>query len=75
MFFSFLTHLDYGWGEFCVRALDEIPSQICFEWSMPKPRPMMPYRNRRPFTKAELQRLFDHIDDLVDREYAAGSKR
>ena len=30
---------------------------------------------RRAFTKAELQRLFDYLDDLVDREYAAGSKR
>ena len=30
---------------------------------------------KRSFTKAELQRLFDYIDDLVDREYAAGSKR
>ncbi|WP_284976769.1 hypothetical protein [Arthrobacter sp. efr-133-TYG-104] len=30
---------------------------------------------RRSFTKAELQRLFDHIDDLIDREYAAGTKR
>jgi integrase/recombinase XerD len=30
---------------------------------------------RRAFTKKELQRLFDYLDDLVDREYAAGSKR
>jgi hypothetical protein len=30
---------------------------------------------RRAFTKVELQRIFDHIDDLVDREYAAGTKR
>lgn len=30
---------------------------------------------RRAFTKAELQGIFDHIDDLVDREYVAGTKR
>lgn len=30
---------------------------------------------RRAFTKVELQRIFDSIDDLVDREYAAGTKR
>ena len=30
---------------------------------------------RRAFTLQELQRLFDRLDDLVDREHAAGSKR
>jgi len=30
---------------------------------------------RRAFTTAELQRLFDHLDDVVDREHAAGTKR
>jgi integrase/recombinase XerD len=30
---------------------------------------------KRPFTKAELQRLFHYIDDLIDHEYEAGSKR
>ncbi|MEO3939518.1 hypothetical protein V3C41_00370 [Paenarthrobacter nicotinovorans] len=31
--------------------------------------------HKRSFTKSELQWLFAHIDDLVDRRYAAGSKR
>ena len=31
--------------------------------------------SRRAFSKPELQRLFDYLDDLIDREYAAGSKR
>lgn len=30
---------------------------------------------RRVFPKAELQRLFDHLDDQIDREHAAGGKR
>ena len=30
---------------------------------------------RRAFKRKELQKLFDYMDDLVDREYAAGSKR
>jgi hypothetical protein len=30
---------------------------------------------RRSFTKSELQRLLDYIDDLIDREYEAGTKR
>lgn len=76
MFCSYLTHPGYGWGEFCERTFGDIPSQICFEWNTPRHTTddAVPAQ-RRAFTKAELQRLFDHIDDLVDGEYAAGTKR
>ncbi|MGP5670230.1 tyrosine-type recombinase/integrase [Glutamicibacter arilaitensis] len=76
MFCAFLTHPGYGWGEFCERSFGDIPSQICFEWNMPRHTTddAVPAR-KRSFTKAELQRLFDYLDDLVDQEYAAGSKR
>jgi integrase/recombinase XerD len=76
MFCSYLTHPGYGWGEFCERTFGDIPSQICFEWNTPRHTTddAVPAA-RRAFTKAELQRIFDHIDDSVDREYAAGSKR
>jgi hypothetical protein len=76
MFCSYLTHPGYGWGEFCERTFGGIPSQICFEWNTPRHTTddAVPAQ-RRAFTKAELQRIFDHIDDLVDREYAAGSER
>ncbi len=49
---------------------------FCFEWNRPRHTTddAVPAK-KRSFTKAELQRLFDYIDDLVDREYAAGSKR
>jgi integrase/recombinase XerD len=75
-FCSYLTHPGYGWGEFCQPTFGDIPSQICFEWNTPRHTTddAVPAQ-RRAFTKAELQRLFDYIDDLVDREYAAGSKR
>jgi len=76
MFCSYVTHPGYGWGEFCERTFGDIPTQICFEWNTPRHTTddAVPAA-RRAFTKAEPQRIFDHIDDLVDREYAAGTKR
>ncbi|MGF4042316.1 tyrosine-type recombinase/integrase [Paenarthrobacter nitroguajacolicus] len=76
MFCAYLTHPGYGWGEFCERTFGDIPSQICFEWNMPRHTTddAVPAQ-RRSFTKTELQRLFDYIDDLIDREYEAGTKR
>jgi site-specific recombinase XerD len=76
MFCAYLTHPAYGWGELCERTFGDIPTQICFEWNTPRHTTddAVPAR-RRAFTVQELQRLFDHQDDLVDREYAAGSKR
>lgn len=76
MFCAYLTHPAYGWPEFCERAFGDTPAQVCFEWNTPRHTAddAVP-PGRRAFTKAELQRLFDYLDDLVDREYAAGSKR
>jgi integrase/recombinase XerD len=75
-FCSFVTNPAYGWAQFCAETFGEIPSQICFEWNTPRHTAddAVPPR-RRAFSKGELQRLFDHIDDLVDREHASGSKR
>ena len=76
MFCAYLTHPAYGWVNFCERTFGDIPSQICFEWSTARHTAddAVP-TGRRAFTKQELQRLFDYLDDLVDREFAAGSKR
>jgi integrase/recombinase XerD len=76
MFCAYLTHPAYGWTDFCERTFGDIPSQICFDWNTPKHTTddAVP-AGRRTFTKKELQRLFDYLDDLVDREHAAGSKR
>ena len=49
------------------------PRQICFDWNTPKhttDNAVPP--GRRAFTKQELQRLFDHLDDQVDHHHAAG---
>jgi len=76
MFCAYLTHPAYGWTTFCERTFGDIPSQICFDWNTPKHTTddAVPV-GRRAFTKRELQGLFDYLDDLVDREHAAGAKR
>lgn len=62
-FCAYLMHPGYGWGEFCERTFGDIPSQICFDWNTPRHTTddAVP-AHRRAFAKAELQRLFDHMD-------------
>ena len=76
MFCSFLTNPAYGWAELCERTFKDVPSQICFEWNMPKHTAddAVPTA-RRAFTKAELENLFSSLDDEVDAAHAAGNKR
>lgn len=76
MFCSYLTHPGYGWGPFCEKTFGNVPSQVCFDWNIPRHATddAVP-PGRRAFTKSELQVLFDHVDDVVDREYGRGSKR
>ncbi len=75
MFCSFASSSAYGWVEFCQRQFGDVPVQICFEWNTPSHTTddAVP-PSRRSFTKGELQRFFDAIDDEVDREYEKGSK-
>lgn len=75
-FCTYLTQPVYGWAPFCEQTFGDVPSQISFEWNTPRhtAEDAVP-PGRRAFTRAELQRLFDHVDDLVDREHATGSKR
>jgi integrase/recombinase XerD len=75
-FCSYLTDGRYGWAAFCERVFSDIPVQVVFEWNSPRHTTddAVPAR-RRAFTKAELQTFFDAADDLVDTEFAKGSKR
>lgn len=76
MFCGYLASPVYGWLEFCEQMFGDVPAQICFDWNTPRHTTddAVPV-GRRAFTKVELQRLFDHLDDLIDREHVAGSKR
>lgn len=76
MFCSYLTNPAYGWAELCERTFGDVPSQICFDWNMPKHTTddAVPPA-RRAFTKTELDQLFTSTDDEVDAARAAGRKR
>lgn len=76
MFCSYVSDSRYGWVPFCERQFGDVPSQICFEWNTPRHTTddAVPTR-RRAFTKAELQHFFDVIDDFIDEQHQAGSKR
>jgi hypothetical protein len=76
MFCAYTSSPTYGWCDFCEQTFGDVPAQIAFDWNTPRHTSddAVP-PGRRAFTQKELQKLFDYLDDLVDREYAAGSKR
>lgn len=75
-FCSFVTNPAYGWADFCEGTFGDVPSQIVFDWNSPHHAAdnAVP-SSRRALSHQELQTLFDYVDDEVDRQYAAGSKR
>lgn len=75
MFCDYLTDARYEWARQCRDRFDQVPAQVCHEWNTVahlneyEGRPQ-----RRPLTYEELQRLFDHLDDRVDRITVTGRK-
>ena len=75
-FCSYVCDSRYGWARLCEQLFGALPAQVVFEWNSPRhTTDDAVHPRRRAFTKRELQRLFDALDDLVDAEYARGSKR
>jgi hypothetical protein len=76
MFCSCICDGRYGWVAFCEKQFGDVPSQICFEWNRPRHTTddAVPTK-RRAFTKVELQHFFDVVDDFVDEQHRADSKR
>lgn len=74
-FTGYITSADYGWLELCERLFGTHPVQVFFDWNTAthveehEGRPA-----KRPFTRAELQALFDHADDQVVHAPACGRK-
>ncbi|WP_026303186.1 tyrosine-type recombinase/integrase [Jongsikchunia kroppenstedtii] len=76
MFCEYISDPRYTWTEVCDKYFGTHPTQIRFEWNTPRhsAEDAMPTR-RRAFTKAELQQLFDCIDDYVDDLHARNRKQ
>ncbi|WP_106847993.1 site-specific integrase [Blastococcus sp. Marseille-P5729] len=74
-FTSYISNPDYGWDRVCEGLFGTHPAQVFFEWNTAvhvqefEGRPA-----KRPYTKRELQQLFDHADNEVARIVAAGRK-
>jgi integrase/recombinase XerC len=75
MFCDYLVDGRYEWVGQCQDRFGQVPTQVCHEWNTVahindyEGRPA-----RRPLSYAELQRLFDYLDDRVDRVATSGRK-
>jgi integrase/recombinase XerD len=74
-FTDYICNPDYGWDRACEQLFGTHPSQVFFDWNTASH--VQGYEGRpvkRPFTREELQWLFDHADDEVERVAASGRK-
>ena len=75
MFCDYLTDARYDWVGECSTRFGQLPSQVCHEWNTVthlneyEGRP-----GRRPLTYQEIQALFDHLDQRVERVARSGHK-
>ena len=74
-FLDYVCDPRYQWTAACERLFGTHPVQICFEWNTAlhssdyEARP-----GRRALTRAELQALFDHVDEHVTAARSSGRK-
>lgn len=74
-FTSYIANPDYGWDRVCEQLFGTHPAQVFFEWNTaPHVQEYEGRPGKRPYTRQELQRLFDHADDEVARIAATGRK-
>jgi integrase/recombinase XerC len=75
MFCDYLIDTRYEWPRQCLDRFGHVPTQVCHEWNTVahlndyEGRPA-----RRPLTYAELQTLFDFLDQRVDQIARSGRK-
>ncbi len=75
MFCDYLLDVRYEWPQQCQERFGEVPSQVCHEWNTVAH--LSDYEGRparRPLTYAELQELFDCLDERVERCAGSGRK-
>jgi integrase/recombinase XerD len=72
---SYIANPDYGWDLVCERLFGTHPAQVFFAWNTAAHvQEFEGQPSRRPYTKGELQRLFDYADEEVARIAASGRK-
>ncbi|WIX85685.1 tyrosine-type recombinase/integrase [Amycolatopsis sp. DG1A-15b] len=66
-FCDFLVRPEYHWAAECETRFGTHPVQICFEWNtLAHLTNYEGHPDRRPMTREELQRFFDHADTQVE---------
>ncbi|MFJ5956319.1 tyrosine-type recombinase/integrase [Paenarthrobacter sp. NPDC092416] len=74
-FASYVSNPDYGWDRVCEERFGTHPAQVFFDWNTAAhTQEYEGSPSKRPFTRAELQRLFDYADDQVEIIAASGKK-
>jgi len=75
MFLEYLTDPAYGWSEQCWERFGDHPAQVFHEWNTARhSQSAIGAPGKRPYTRDEIQDLFDCADDRVLRIRRAGSK-
>lgn len=75
LFCDYITSPYYDWPEECLTRFATHPIQVCHEWNTLAH--LVDYEgaaDRRPLTREELQRVFDHADGQVERAVRLGRK-
>ncbi|MEV6527401.1 tyrosine-type recombinase/integrase [Longispora sp. NPDC051575] len=74
-FCDYLIRPEYHWAAECEKRFGTHPVQICFEWNtLAHLSDYEGHPDRRPLTRAELQRFFDYADDQVEAALRQGRK-
>lgn len=67
LFCDYVSDPGYGWDRWCLQYFGTHPIQICHEWNTATHVQEAEHGGgKRPFTRKELQVLFDRADDEVD---------
>lgn len=74
-FMEYLTEPAYGWVDECMKRFGAHPTPITFEWNTARhAADVMGGPKKRPYTREELQILFDCADDHVVDVRSSGRK-
>ncbi|WOO98328.1 site-specific integrase [Micrococcus terreus] len=75
MFLEYLTDPAYGWGEVCWEPFGEHPAQVFHEWNTARhAQDTVATPGKCPYTRDELEDLFDCADERVVRIRRSGAK-
>lgn len=74
-FLAYLVDPAYGWSEACEERFGTHPTQVCHEWNTARhTQDAIARPKKRALTWEEVQDLFDHADNRVERILAQGRK-